>query len=229
MNILLKNRETLTHLFSTLSLSEVLSVNQNLNASWHLLALPPAQLLKAMKEKQVNIEHFLGSKCLPLVRFYLADQQSQKQVFLNAELLALLFTSLPAVEAIIFKGQIHKAQLAVQHASQALSSQLSDEYLTKKVEIKDPVIVFNGFLSSNKFSAKKSLIQLQETEKQYLNCFYYLKAGELFIAVEGESLDVDMLLYSELSPLQQLKAQKLFKLSCSGETVESMAQQNVSA
>ena len=69
MSFLLKNRETLTQLFATFSLQEVLQVNKNLNDSWLLLATAPVELVVAMEAQQVEIEHFLGKKCLPLIRF----------------------------------------------------------------------------------------------------------------------------------------------------------------
>ncbi|WP_022940230.1 hypothetical protein [Psychromonas hadalis] len=204
MSFLVKNRDTLTQLFSTFNLQEILLLNQNLNSSWHLLTSPPAQLLLAMKERQVNITCFLGKKCLPLIRFYLASQQSQKTTFLSMELLTTLFISLPAVEATVFKAQIQKAQYALQQTNQALSELLSGQVL-KSSEKSKLVVQFNHYQSNN----KPSLTQLAEMDKKYLNCFYYLQAGDIFVVAEGQGIDVDMLLYSELSPLQQLKAQQL--------------------
>jgi hypothetical protein len=226
MSILLKNRGTLTQLFADFSLQEASLVNQNLNTSWHLLASAPAQLLLAMKEKQVNIEIFLGKKCLPLIRFYLADKKQQKDTFLSANLLAQLFDSLPTVEAIVFKNQISNAQLVLPNASQKLSSQLSRE---QKVETVSPVVQINSSKPSNIVHTRQLLNRLAETEKQYLNCFYYLNAGELFIAPEEETIDVDTLLYSELYPLQQLAAQKIFMLTGEAEPIEYMPQQGISA
>lgn len=219
MSFLLKNKETLTQLFSTFSLREVLQVNQNLSASWHLLATPPEQLLVAMKAKQVEVEHFLGKKCLPLIRFYLADESQQKSLFLSMELLGELFTSLPAVEAVVFKDQIHAAQLAVQESNQALSSLLSSQQLEKRVDKRDPIVQLNHYQTS----PKQSLSLLAEQDKEYLNCFYYLQAGELYVAASGESIDSDMLLYSELSPLQQLKAQKMFQRTHSELITQSVS------
>lgn len=205
MNILLKNKKTLIKLFATFSEQELLSVNQNLIASWHLLSLPPTKLLNAMDAEQVDIELFLGNKCLPLVRFYLSDTQTQKALFLSTELLSQLFIALPAVEAVIFKRLICKAQ--------EVSESLSKEANTlKKMEKVDLVIKFTDFKANNRRShTRESLTELAETEKQYLNCFFYLREGNVEIVPEGNPIDIDTLLYSELSPLQQLKAQKLFK------------------
>lgn len=234
MSILLQNRETLTRLFSSFSLQEILLVNQNLSHSWHLLLMPPAQLMAAMNEKQVSIEHFLGKKCLPLIRFYIADSQMQKQVFLSKTLLESLFTSLPAVEAMVFKGQIQSAQASVQLTNQALSSLLAETTQPTYIERVKPVVQITEYqttssFSNNNLSQKKNISQLSEADKRYLNCFYYLQAGELVIVADGSEVDADMLLYSELSPLQQLHAQKLFKLSCHKQSIESMAQQSASA
>jgi len=220
MSILLKNRDTLTELFNTFSLQDILQVNKNLDISWKLLATPPKQLLDAMKMKQVNIECFLGKKCLPLIRFYLADKQQQKSIFLSSELLGQLFVSLPAVEASIFKGQVQRAQLAVQQTNQALSSLLCSQDLTAQLNKSDAVVHLNHYQSNG----KQSLSLLAEQDKEYLNCFYYQQAGELFIAKTGEVIDSDMLLYSELSPLQQLKAQQMFD-----KKVEQVERLNVSA
>lgn len=231
MNFLLKNRETLALLFNSFSLQEIMQVNHNLNESWHLLITPPEQLLTAMNEKQVSIESFLGKKCLPLIRFYLAEQALQKETFLSTDLLAALFTSLPAVEAMVFKEQIYSAQLSVQKNNHALSCLLSGEALQPlPVDNSEAIVQLKKYQSAS----KQSLALLSESDKQYLNCFYYLNAGDLFIVAEGQSVDSDMLLYSELSPLQQLQAQKLFKISskeldCQRESIESMAQQSASA
>ena len=139
-------------------------------------------------------------------------------MFLSMELLAELFTSLPTVEAVIFKAQIHAAQFSVQETNQALSLLLSSQDLDKRVEKRDPVVQFNHYQTS----PKQSLLLLAEQEKEYLNCFYYLQAGELYIA-SGENVDSDMLLYSELSPLQQLKAQQMFDQSCDEFELQSVS------
>ena len=223
MNILLKNRDTLTTLFATFSLQEVSLINRNLTASWEFLTLPPEQILQAMEEKQLNVELFLGKKCLPLIRFYLADKKQQKDTFLSKKLLFQLFINLPAVEAVVFKKQIRSAQRAHLNANQMPYSQLSGNRIGKKSETKYPVIQLNGFQSNNNIHTKQSISQLTEIDKPYLNCFYYLNAGELFLATEEATIDVDMLLYSELSPLQQLTAQKMFKLDREVEQVEEFA------
>ncbi|MCP4326577.1 MAG: hypothetical protein GY951_10730 [Psychromonas sp.] len=225
MSFLLKNRETLTLLFTTFSLQELLQVNKNLSAAWHLLTMPPEQLLNAMNAQQVNIEDFLGKKCLPLIRFYLADEKQQKAHFLSADKLAQLFTSLPAVEAVVFKEQIDAAQLALQDSNQMLSALLVEEKLDKQVQKRHSIVKFKG----RQATSKRSLSLLVEDDKEYMNCFYYLNGDELYIVAERQVLDADMLLYSELSPLQQLQAQKLFKLGCEIDSNESMARQSVPA
>tara|TARA_R110001583_G_scaffold10698_9_gene49224 strand:+ start:11391 stop:12056 length:666 start_codon:yes stop_codon:yes gene_type:complete len=218
MNILLKNKETLIQLFTTFSKQELLAVNQNLIASWHLLKLPPVQLLNAMKEKDVEIELFLGNKCLPLVRFFLSDKESQKALFLSTELISQLFIALPAVEAIIFKSLINRAQ--------QVSDSLSDEAsASKRMQKSDLVVQFTDFQSNNKkVHTAESLSELAEVEKQYLNCFYYLREGQLLIVPEGDSIDIETLLYCELLPLQQLAAQKLFKVDEVSNSIENIAQ-----
>ncbi|PKF62626.1 hypothetical protein CW745_04175 [Psychromonas sp. psych-6C06] len=229
MSFLLKNRETLTQLFSTFSLQEVIMVNQNLSASWHLMTLPPAQIITAMQEKQVSIEQFLGKKCLPLIRFYLADKETQKALFLSEEQLSKLFISLPAVEAMVFKEQIQRAQLAVKQTNQALASLLSTQEQSceslSMVSRKDPIVQFNQYQAQQ----KQSLAKLAEADKQYLDCFYYLQGGELHIVAQRQELESNMLLYSELSPLQQLKAQELFKLSIKKEKLDDMVERSASA
>lgn len=218
MNILLKNKEALIHVFANFSEQEFLEVNQNLIASWHLLKVPPTQLLNAMAVKNVDIELFLGKKCLPLVRFFLSDKASQKALFLSPQLLAELFMALPPVEAVIFKRLINKAQ-------QLSKSLFSEANVQKRKEKVDLVIQFTDFQSRHKKShTTESLNQLAEIEKQYLNCFYYLREGKLSVVPEGDSIDVDTLLYSELSPLQQLKAQKLFAPYGDVQPVKRIAQ-----
>lgn len=195
MSILLKNRDTLTLLFNTFTLQEMIEVNQNLNTSWHFLSIPTEKILTASNDNQVCIERFLEKKCLPLIRFYLAEEALQKEMFLSPELLATLFISLPSVEAMVFKGQIVSAQA--------------------------------NFQQTNQTTNNPSLTLRDESEKKYLNYFYYLRAGELFIVADDGTVQSDMLLYSELSPLQQLQAQKYFTLSCGSS--ETMAEQSVSA
>ncbi|WP_413699701.1 hypothetical protein ACLKMH_20225 [Psychromonas sp. KJ10-10] len=175
MNILLKNKEALIHVFTSFSEQEFLEVNQNLIASWHLLKVPPTQLLNAIAVKNVDIELFLGNKCLPLVRFYLSDKASQKALFLSPQLLAELFMALPPVEAIIFKRLINKAQ----QVSKSLFSEANAQKRKAKVDL---VIQFADFQSRHKKShTRESLSKLAETEKQYLNCFYYLREGQVTV------------------------------------------------
>lgn len=204
MSFLLNNQETLTDLFKTFNLQEILVVNQNLRQSWHLLSLPPEQLLIAMEKQEVAIDTFLGKKCLPLIRFYLASEEDQKSLFLSIDLLGLLFISLPPVEAAIFKQQIQRAQAAVQKTNQAISLLLENDGVCDHFERADPVIQLNQYQTTKNQQSNK-----EDEVKQYLNLFYYLQAGELFVMVEGKTIDNDLLLYSELSPLQQLHAQKL--------------------
>jgi len=223
MSFLLKNRETLTCLFKTFNLQEILQVNQNLKQTWHLLNIPPPALLIAMEKEQVSIDTFLGNKCLPLIRFYLADRERQKAVFLSTDLLSALFVSLPAVEATIFKQQIQRAQLTVQQANLAISLLLDNESLDTELEKIDAVIQLNHYQKD-----KNKLVNKQDDKlKNYLNCFYYLQAGELFVGESGKKIDNNLLLYSELSPLQQLQAQKL--VTSNDENRESMDPQVVSA
>lgn len=226
MSFLLKNSDTLTQLFSTFSLQEVLIVNQNLHASWHLLVMPPSDLLLAMQKQQVSIEHFLGKKCLALIRFYLSESETQKKVFLSKPLLAKLFSSLPPVEATIFKQQIQKAQKTLQQTNQTLSSLLCSQDIPQQLSTVESVVRFDSYLCNKTVP----LSQSRQVDKSYKNCFYYLQSGELQI-VEGEQLvDNTMLLYSELSPLQQLQAQALFsRLKSHSKEVDISEQQSVSA
>lgn len=223
MSFILKNRETLVTLFKTFNLQEVLQVNRNLQQTWHHLNMPPSALLAAMEKQNVAIDTFLSNKCLPLIRFYLADQEWQKNIFLSTDLLVALFVSLPAVEATIFKQQIQRAQLAVQQTNLAISELLENDSLNAEVEKVDAVIQLNKYQKD-----KAQLLSKQdEQKKKYLNCFYYLQAGELFINEVGQTVDNNLLLYSELSPLQQLQAQKL--VTSNNEKREHMNPQVVSA
>ncbi|MCG6199892.1 hypothetical protein [Psychromonas antarctica] len=66
------------------------------------------------------------------------------------------------------------------------------------------------------FLSQAKLAQLQQSFHStktcdYLDCFYQLQAGKLQVVNTQQSFHQNMILYSELSPLQQLEAQKLLK------------------
>ncbi|GLS89153.1 hypothetical protein GCM10007916_02200 [Psychromonas marina] len=202
MSYLLKNRTALIDLFTHFNLLEQQQVNQNLNSALPIL-MPPAEQLRAVLEKNnVGTEYFVSKQCLPLTRFYLAEKAQQKALLLSKERLADLFVSLPIVEATLFKQQIQHAQSAQQqreYPAHLLSANMTH------IDKAESAVQFNH----RQFNRVQPLDKYCGSDRKYLNCFYYLQAGELFVVHETLTTETSLLLYSELSPLQQLQAQKL--------------------
>lgn len=208
MHILTKNKDTLSHLFTTFSLQEVFTVNQNLSESWDLLIMPPEEIIRVLEANKIAMESFLSTKCLLLSRFYLSESEQQKSVFLSKDELGKLFSGLPAVEAFVFKQQIIRALDKAKKSNQAIL-----DYLQGKAPSPEqpPVLHLTDYPKKNDMLKIQRLNKLSENQNDFLECFYYLQDGELYISDNQTDSVHEVLMYDELSPVQQVAAQKLFQ------------------
>lgn len=193
---------SLDQLFIAFNNKELDIVNNNVKQTTCLLQSLSMQLLTFMEEKAIKHDEFLAVTCLPLSHFDAAAEQDQRQLFLSLEKLSALFTCLPAVEAYVFNKQIN---IALKKAN------------LHQTKCKASVLKFNSYSSGTQSE------KVQQVKKRlngtniadYSDCFYQLQAGHLQIINESPDSHLiyqqGMILYGELSPLQQLEAQKLFK------------------
>jgi hypothetical protein len=198
MNLLDKIQATLADLFASFNPQQALIVAQNIEQTVPSLDSPAHELLILMEDKNIKFESFLADKCLPLLRFYLAPTAMQQDIFLSQSQLAQFFSSMPVVEAYVLKEKIEITQHNLQ--SRNNNSVVAFPHSDNTLQVTDSV----------------KLAQLQKSfhsEKTcaYLNCFYQLQAGKLQLVDSQQSFHQNMILYSELSPLQQLEAQTLLK------------------
>lgn len=198
MNLLDKIQTTLADLFASFSPQQALTVEQNIKKTLPSLDSPSHELLILMEDKNIKFDEFLADKCLPLLRFYLAPSAMQQEIFLSQTQLAELFSSIPVVEAYVLKQKIENTL----------------HYLTIRGD--NSVVAFPQSDNKLRITESAKLAQLQQSFNRtktcdYLDCFYQLQAGKLQIVDSQQSFHQNMILYSELSPLQQLEAQALLK------------------
>lgn len=195
-------QDSLDQLFVTFDDKELTIVTHNIKQTACLLQPLSMQLLTFMEEKAIKHDEFLAQICLPLSHFDLTTKQNKRQLFLSLEKLSALFTSLPTVEAYVFNKQVN---IALKQAS------------LDKIKCHNKVLKFNSYSSS---TLPNKIQQVQQHLNEintagYVDCLYQLQAGHLQIVNQSPSACLiyqqGMILYGELSPLQQLEAQKLFK------------------
>lgn len=179
---------TLDKLFAGFDAQQIATIDKDLKQILTLLDSSGHQVLILMQENNIKPDEFLADKCLPLIRFNLLPDKNQQKIFLSREKLNKLFTEIPTVEAYIFKSAIETA----------LQKRKSD---LQKVQSLLPPKVDHNKPSSG------------PTPPRYLECFYQLQEGKLQIVDNQQEYQSGMLVYSELSPLQQLEAQRLCKES----------------
>lgn len=193
---------TLDELFASFDVQKIIAVDESLKQTLSILDSAAHQVLIFMHEKKIKYDEFLTDKCLPLIRFYLAPGEVQEQTLLSAERLAALFTEIPAVEAYVLKNAI---VMALQKRKSTLQKLLNQS---------------PAALKQAHSQKQYELHAVQETDSSlnspqtpdYLDCFYQVQAGELRI-VDKQYGEQPLLVYNELSPLQQLEAQRLCKRS----------------
>lgn len=202
MNLPEKLQLTLDELFASFDVQKIIAVDQSLKQTLSILDSSAHQVLILMHEKKIKYDEFLTDKCLPLIRFYLAPGDVQEQTLLSAERLAALFAEIPAVEAFVLKNAI---ATAVQKRKSTLQKLLNQPPAALKLAHphKQPEL--------HSVQEVDRLLNSPQTP-DYLDCFYQVQAGELRIADKQRS-EQPLLAYNELSPLQQLEAQRLCKRS----------------
>lgn len=198
MNLLDKVQTTLISIFASFNPQQALIAEQNINSTLASLDNPAHELLILMDDKKIKFDEFLADKCLPLLRFYLAPAAIQQEIFLSPTQLMEFFSSIPVVEAYVLKEKINMTMC----------------YLPVRGD--RSVVAFPQSDNALRTTGAAKLAQLQQSfhstqSCNYLDCFYQLQAGKLQIVDSQQSFHQNMILYSELSPLQQLEAQKLFK------------------
>jgi len=216
MSILLKKSQYLMTLFNSLSYQDKLIIDKNIDYTVYLLKVASKKTRQLMAEQNVPIEDLLADKCLPLTRFYLSDEHSQIACFLNSERLALFFSALPMAEATIFKQYLMRAKRSLTLPERQIQqspgvgefrffSPASDAY-------------DEGYQQLTYLQSLQNLIKVVSSDSQidYKALFYDLQSFkksngqiETKFLVYHEYQD-NLLFYSELSPLWQLKAQQLF-------------------
>jgi|GEM_PF-5997310 len=200
MSLFDKIQATLADIFSNFDSQQALTVKQNITEALPNLTAPAHQLLILMKDKNIKFDEFLADKCLPLLRFYLAPTAMQQAIFLSQSQLTQFFSLIPVVEAYVLKEKIT----------------LTLHLLERRDD--SSVVPFPPSDDRLRIAESAKLKELQKSFHStktcaYLDCFYQLEAGKLQIADSQQNFHQNMILYSELSPLQQLEAQALVKQS----------------
>lgn len=227
MSLILKKSQHLIALFRNVNTQDSFTINKNINDTEHLLKTPSEIVRKIMEKQNVYAEDLLAEKNLVLTRFYLSDEQTQLTTFLDCELLALFFKALPMAEATIFKQYVMNAKKVLPLPDIKLQSTLvledlnaEDELDDIEMESIDNIVDFQaGFAQQSYLHKLQNLAENLSSadEEDYQSCFYALEkvtnvdgdiVPELVLKAEYE---VGYLLYCELSPLMQMKAQQLSK------------------
>lgn len=203
VEIIQKIEATLLALLATFNKQELTIINDNLKEVEDNLNDSVQQLLFFMQQKGLGYESFLSEKCQPIIDFYLAPFTRQQQLLLSQNGLNEFFASIPLVEAHVMHNKIKKAQKSAADHKQRL---LPDQ--TSILEFSDYQKPLND-MDREKITQLKQFLSTADNEG-YMDHFYQLKQGELTIVTHRQGYNKQMLLYSELSPLQQLIAQQLF-------------------
>lgn len=195
MHLSNKIEQVLEELFASLDRQQTASVQENLKQTIALLDSSGHRVLIFMHSKKINFDEFMADKCLPLIRFYLAPNKVQREIFLSQEKLGSLFAEIPTVEAFLFKNAITLA-LQKRKAAQEQAKAVLTPFPTARKEA-------NIMQEKEQFLLKK--------KSRHFDCFYHVQDGNLQILNNQQDSPEEVLIYRELSPLQQLEAQKLCK------------------
>lgn len=241
MSLILKKSQHLITLFKGVNTQDSFTINKNINELEHLLKTPSETVRKIMAKQNVYAEDLLAEKNLVLTRFYLSDEQTQMATFLDVELLALFFKALPMAEATIFKQYMRNAQSVLPLPDIKLQSALTLEGLNDEGELDvvdtemsdseetDNIVDFQaGYAQHNYLHKLQHLSDSLEVsdEADYEAHYYALEktanlegdqVEQLVVKAEYES---GLMLYCELSPLMQIKAQKLFKVTSEQQPIK---------
>lgn len=213
MSIILKKSQYLVALFSTLNLQDSVRINKNIQETEHLLKTVSEKVRSLMSEQNVHVEDLLAEKCMVLTRFYLSDETTQLEYFLDKEILGAFLQSLPMAEATIFKQHLSYALVSLSLPDNELQNVMESEGLLDDNEESDNVVDFE--VERAQLHHLHKLQRLSEKadasqEADYESCYYQLIAEDNSLAIHTEFKEGD-LLYCELSPLMQVKAQNLLK------------------
>lgn len=203
VEIIEKIEATLMALLATFNRQELSIIDTNLKEVEDNLNDSVQQLLFFMHQKGLGYESFLSEKCQPIIDFYLAPLTMQQQLLLSQNRLNDFFASIPLVEAHVIHNKIKKAQKkSAEQKQRLLPDQTS---ILEFSHYQKPL----GDMDKEKITQLKQFLSTADNEG-YMDHFYQLKQGELSIVSNRQAYNKQMLLYSELSPLQQLIAQQLF-------------------
>lgn len=214
MSIILKKSKHLVELFKSLNMQDSVLINKNIEETEHLLKTVSDKVRKLMSEQNVHVEDLLAEKCMVLIRFYLADEATQLEYFLDKKMLAAFFQSLPMAEATIFKQHLTYARATLSIPDSDLQSVMESEGLLNQAT-QDNVVDFEKERVQQHYLLKLQRLseKTQETkEADYEACYYEILEGENNLVVHTE-YKKGYQLYCELTPLMQIKAQKLIKES----------------
>lgn len=214
MSIILKKSQHFVGLFKSLNLQDKVLINKNIEETEHLLKTVSEKVRKLMSEQNVHVEDLLAEKCMVLIRFYLADSATQLEYFLDKKMLAAFFQSLPMAEATILKQHLSYARASLSLPNSELQDAMASEGLLDNDEV-DNVVDFEKERVQQHYLLKLQRLSektQQVKEADYETCYYELneEQGGLVAHIEFKQ---GYLLYCELSPLMQIKAQKLIKES----------------
>jgi hypothetical protein len=187
MHLSNKIQFTLDELFASFNVQQIALADKNISATYHCLDSSGHQLLTLMHDKKISYDEFLANRCLPLIRFYLAPINIQRETFLSEEKLMRLFNEIPTVEAYLFKKAM---ELALQYRKNMQHNTLPIAHLPVPNELSNPA------------HPKKAI---------YANHVYCIQSGYLEICDNPAIQQQNLLSYTDLSPLQQLEAQKICK------------------
>ena len=194
MHLSKKIQFTLDELFASFDLQQIAIIHEYIKETCHRLDLSGHKLLTLMHHKNISYDEFLSNRCLPLIRFYLAPLEIQQHTFLSREKLATLFSGLPTVEAYLFKNAM---ELALQHRKNIQSSTLSFPHLPNQNE--------------STCLTRELSIAKHQPQSIYSERVYQIQEGNLEVIDNTTSQPQNVLSYADLSPLQQLEAQKICK------------------
>ncbi|MDA7747240.1 hypothetical protein N8878_07925 [Psychromonas sp.] len=235
MSLLLKKLQYLTTLFKNVSAKDAYIINKNINDTEHLLKLPTSNVRRVMAEQKVQMESLLAEKCIPLTRFYLADEKKQLQYFLHSERLAAFFMDLPMAEATIFKHQLTQAQatlplLDIESQASLTFDELNQQEQALALDVGhsdvDNIVEFKiGYEQQTYLQKLKNLAGIIDSpvEREYESSFYEIELNEKDeknLLVYADYHDGCML-YCELSPLMQIKAQQAFKANSKADELRA--------
>lgn len=213
MSLILKKEQHFISLFKALNLQERLLINKNINDAVHLLKIAPDKVRQLMAEQNVHVEDLLTEKCMPLIRFYLSDDKTQLQYFLDSKQMVLLFKALPMAEATIFKQHLSYGQAMMALPDNDLQALLASEGLitnTEETKGVGNVVDFQGEHVHLHKLQKLTDSDNSSNRGSYDVCYYGVNKQEESLTIHTDYQE-GFLLYCELSPLMQIKAQQLFK------------------